>query len=118
MTARSQEALVSVVIVNFNGRHFLEDCFRSLTQQTYGNYEMILVDNGSKDDSISFMKEQYPSVNLVQLSSNTGFAGGTNAGIKEAKGEFILTLNNDTCVFSDFIEKLSQPMIREPAVGM
>jgi GT2 family glycosyltransferase len=118
MTARSQEALVSVVVVNYNGRHFLEDCFCSLTQQTYRNYEMILVDNGSKDDSISFMKEHYPSVHLVQLSSNTGFAGGTNAGIKEAKGEFILTLNNDTCVFSDFIEKLSQPMIREPLVGM
>ena len=118
MTARSQDPLISVIVVNYNGRHFLEDCFRSLTQQTYHNYEMILVDNGSTDDSISFMKEHYPDVHLVQLPSNSGFAGGTNAGIIEAKGEFILTLNNDTCVFSDFIEKLSQPMIREPAVGM
>jgi hypothetical protein len=64
------------------------------------------------------MKEHYPDVRIVQLSSNTGFAGGTNAGIKEAQGEYILTLNNDTCVFSDFIEKLIQPMMQEPAVGM
>ena len=118
MTAILDEPLVSVVVVNYNGRHLLEDCFRSLTQQTYGNYEIILVDNGSKDDSTSFVKEHYPKVNIVQLSSNTGFAGGTNAGIKEAKGEYILTLNNDTCVFSDFIEKLIQPMLQGPAVGM
>jgi GT2 family glycosyltransferase len=118
MTEIPHQPLVSVVVVNYNGRHFLEDCFHSLTQQTYRNYEMILVDNGSIDDSISFMKEHYPDVHLVQLSSNTGFAGGTNAGIKEAKGEFILTLNNDTCVISDFIEKLCQPMIRDPTVGM
>jgi hypothetical protein len=118
MTAVFPEPLVSVVVVNYNGRHLLEDCFRSLTHQSYRNYEMILVDNGSKDDSISFMKEHFPNVHIVQLSSNTGFARGTNAGINEAKGEFILTLNNDTCVFSDFIEKLIQPMMREPAVGM
>lgn len=118
MTAASHEPVVSVVVVNYNGRHLLEDCFRSLTQQSYRNYEIILVDNGSKDDSISFMKEHYPNVRIVQLSSNNGFAGGTNAGIKKAKGEFILTLNNDTCVFSDFMEKLIQPMMREPAVGM
>lgn len=118
MTAASHEPLVSVVVVNYNGRHLLSDCFRSLTQQSYRNYEIILVDNGSKDDSISFMKEHYPNVRIVQLSSNIGFAGGTNAGIKEAKGEYILTLNNDTCVFSDFIEKLIRPMMQEPFVGM
>jgi GT2 family glycosyltransferase len=118
MTEILHQPLVSVVVVNYNGRQFLEDCFRSLTHQTHNNFEIILVDNGSKDDSISFMKEHYPEVRIVQLSSNTGFAGGTNAGIKEAKGEFILTLNNDTCTFSDFIEKISQPMIGEPAVGM
>jgi GT2 family glycosyltransferase len=118
MIAAAHEPLISVVVVNYNGRHLLEDCFRSLTQQSYRNYEIILVDNGSKDDSISFMKEHYPNVRIVQLSSNIGFAGGTNAGIKEAKGEYLLTLNNDTCVFSDFMEKLIQPMMREPAVGM
>ena len=118
MTAASHEPLVSVVVVNYNGRYLLPDCFRSLTQQSYRNYEIILVDNGSRDDSISFMKEHYTDVRIVQLSSNTGFAGGTNAGIKEAQGEYILTLNNDTCVFSDFIEKLIQPMMQEPAVGM
>jgi GT2 family glycosyltransferase len=118
MTETSVEPLVSVVVVNYNGRHLLEDCFHALNQQTYGNFEIILVDNGSHDDSITFMKEHYPRVRIVQLSSNTGFAGGTNAGIRSSHGELILTLNNDTCVFSDFIEKLIQPMVRDTGVGM
>jgi hypothetical protein len=118
MTAASNEPLVSVIVVNYNGLNLLEDCFRSITHQSYINYEIILVDNGSKDNSISFMKEHYSNVQIVPLSSNIGFAAGTNAGIKEAKGEYLLTLNNDTCVFSDFIEKLIQPMMREHAVGM
>jgi GT2 family glycosyltransferase len=118
MTAISNELLVSVVVVNYNGQRFLEDCFRSLTQQTYHNYEMILVDNGSIDNSISFMKEHYPEVHLVQLSSNTGFAGGTNAGIKEAKGEFILTLNNDTIADLNLLEEIVRPMQLDGHVGM
>jgi len=112
------EPLVSVIVVNYNGRHLLGDCFHSLTQQTYSNYEIILVDNGSKDDSTSFAKKHFPDVRIVKLSSNIGFAGGTNAGIREAKGEYLLTLNNDTCVFPDFIEKFIQPMMREFLVGM
>ena len=118
MTARSQEPLVSVIVVNYNGRHFLEDCFRSLTQQTYRNYELILVDNGSTDDSISFMREHFPDVHLVQLSSNTGFAGGTNAGIKEAKGEFILTLNNDTISDLNLLDEIVRPMQLDGHIGM
>jgi GT2 family glycosyltransferase len=118
MTAASHEPLVSVVVVNYNGRHLLEDCFRSLTQQTYHNYEIIFVDNGSKDDSISFMKEHYSNVRIVQLSSNTGFAGGTNAGIRTAKGEFILTLNNDTIADPHLLEEIVQPMRSDARVGM
>ena len=118
MTEIPHEPLVSVVVVNYNGRQFLEDCFRSLTQQVYNNYEIILVDNGSKDDSISFMTEHYPDVRIVQLSSNTGFAGGTNAGIKEARGEYILTLNNDTIVDSHLLDEIVRPMQLDGHVGM
>jgi len=118
MTAVSPEPLVSVVVVNYNGRHLLEDCFRSLTQQSYHNYEMILVDNGSNDDSISFMKEHYPNVHIVQLSFNNGFAGGTNAGIRTADGEFILTLNNDTIADPHLLKEIVQPMLSDARVGM
>ena len=118
MTEIPHEPLVSVVVVNYNGRQFLEDCFRSLTQQVYNNYEIILVDNGSKDDSISFMTEHYPDVRIVQLSSNIGFAGGTNAGIKEARGEYILTLNNDTIVDSHLLDEIVRPMQLDGHVGM
>lgn len=118
MKAASHDPLVSVVVVNYNGRHLLEDCFRSLTQQTYRNYEIILVDNGSKDDSISFMKEHYPDVRIVQLSSNTGFAGGANAGIRTSNGEYILTLNNDTIADAHLVEEIVQPMRSDTRVGM
>ena len=118
VTAGLSVPLVSVIVVNYNGRHLLGDCFRSLIQQTYGNYEIILVDNGSKDDSTSFVKKHFPDIRILQLSSNIGFAGGTNAGIREARGEYLLTLNNDTCVFPEFIESFIQPMMRGSLVGM
>jgi len=118
MTPDSREPLVSVVVVNYNGRHLLEDCFRSLEQQTYRNYEIILVDNGSNDDSISFMKENFPDVRIVQLSANTGFAGGTNTGILISNGDYILTLNNDTIADADLLEKIVRPMQSDARVGM
>ncbi len=118
MTPDTREPLVSIVVVNYNGQHLLENCFRSLTQQTYRNYEIILVDNGSKDDSISFMKGNFPDVRIVQLSANTGFAGGTNRGILVSNGEYILTLNNDTKADADLLDKIVRPMQSDAHIGM
>lgn len=99
---------VSIIIVNYNGRKWLKKCFDSLIKQTYKDFEIILVDNNSGDDSISFLEKTYKDkrIRIIQSGGNLGFAGGNNIGIKVAKGEYILFLNNDTWVESNFIESI------------
>ena len=72
--------LISVVVVNFNGKKFLDDCLSSLARQTFRDFEMILVDNGSSDGSAEYVRERYPSVILVESGTNLGFAGGSKRG--------------------------------------
>jgi hypothetical protein len=110
--------LVSVVVVNFNGKKFLDDCLSSLAGQTFRNFEVILVDNGSSDGSANYIRERFPSVILVETGKNLGFAGGTNAGIRVALGEFIFTLNNDTIADPHLIEEIVKSMQADPHVGM
>lgn len=118
MTGEDSEPLVSVVIVNYNGKRFLQDCLSALQNQTYRHFEVILVDNASHDGSVQFTEENFPSVRIFVQDTNLGFAGGSNAGIRISKGEFILTLNNDTIVSPDFIQELLQPMLSDPGIGM
>ena len=101
---------LAIIIVNWNGRKFLKDCLDSLESQTYKDFNVILVDNGSKDDSVSFVRKNYPHIEIITLSENTGFAKGNNIGISKAlenrEIENIITLNNDTKVSADFVEKM------------
>lgn len=98
--------LVSIIIINYNGKHHLDKCLKSLMQIDYKNYEIILVDNNSSDDSINFVKKFYPSIVIIQLEKNYGFAEPNNIGAKRATGEFLLFLNNDTIVKPNFISEL------------
>ncbi len=98
--------LVSIIIVNYNGKLHLEKCLKSLIVIDYKNYEIILVDNNSSDDSIDFVKKFYPSVIIIQLEKNYGFAEPNNIGAKKASGELLLFLNNDTIVKPNFITEL------------
>ncbi len=102
--------LISVIVLNYNGRGFLDGCLSSLAAQSYSGFEVLVVDNGSSDGSPEYIEANYPWVRLVKNDENLGFAGGTNAGIRAAKGDYILTLNNDTRADSRFIEELSGPM--------
>lgn len=106
-----QKPLISIIIVNFNGKKRLKICFDSLYSQTYKNFEIILVDNGSTDGSVEFIKESYPKVVVVRNKDNLGFSGGNNIGIKKANGEYILFLNNDTWVENDFLDKMMSSFI-------
>jgi GT2 family glycosyltransferase len=112
------QPLVSVVIVNFNGKRFLGPCLSALATQSYKPCEIILVDNGSSDDSAGYVRSYFPGVILVETGTNCGFAGGTNAGIKRARGEFILTLNNDTVADTNLMENLVKPMMADSRIGM
>jgi GT2 family glycosyltransferase len=109
---------VSVIIVNWNGRHHLAECLDSLAAQSFRDFEVILVDNGSTDGSVSFVREQYPWVKLVPLDRNTGFAAGNNAGLANATGAYVVTLNNDTVADPEWLSHLVAVADENPAAGM
>lgn len=109
---------VSVIIVNYNGEQFLKDCLDSLHAQTSSDFEIIVVDNNSSDRSIGIVTDRYPDVILIRNEANRGFAVGTNQGIMMAKGEYILTLNNDTRVETSFLEEIVRPIEDDPHVGI
>lgn len=109
---------MSVVVLNWNGKKYLEGCINSLKQQTFKDLEIIVVDNGSTDGSVSYMKSNYSEIKLIELLDNKGFAAGSNAGIKKARGEYIATLNNDTVVDPIWAEELCKAMERNQSVGI
>ncbi len=114
----SPAPLISVIVLTWNGRRFLADCLGSLVGQTMWDFEVILVDNGSSDGTADYVREQFPWVRLVILPENVGFAEGNNRGLEEARGEFIVTLNNDTLARPEFLEELVRPAKADPRVGM
>ena len=87
---------VSVVIPNYNGAAWLPRCLEALAQQEYRDFEVILVDDGSTDESVALVGDRYPEARLVVLDNNTGFASAVNRGIAIARGSYVVLLNNDT----------------------
>ncbi len=109
--------MISVVILNFNGKRYLDKCLSALAGQTCRDFEVIVVDNGSTDGSAEHLRADFPWARIIRSEENLGFAGGTNRGIRSASGDYILTLNNDTWVEEQFIEHIIKPMF-EKDVGM
>ena len=110
--------LVSIVIVNWNGKRFLGDCLAALESQTYTNHEVIFVDNASTDGSAEFVTDHYPQVRILQCDSNLGFAGANNIGFQAAKGTLLATLNNDTRPDPLWLAELVAAMEVSSDVGM
>jgi GT2 family glycosyltransferase len=113
------QPVVSVVIVNWNGLKFLKGCLRTLLLQSYSDFETIVVDNGSVDGSVSFIRASYPQIKIIENSDNRGFAAANNQGIAVARGRYVALLNNDTEVTREWLRRLvvsaeSSP----PDVGM
>src|SRR3989344_2083961 len=100
--------LVSIVTPNFNGLEHLKECIPSLLKQTYKNIEIIVVDNGSTDESLKYLVEKFPKVFVIRLKINYGFSIAVNKGVKKSKGRYILVLNNDTKVERRCVEFLVQ----------
>ena len=115
---KESSAKVSIIVVNWNGKRFLQDCLSSLSSQTYINREIILVDNNSADSSLEFVKIEFPEVKVVVLDENRGYAGGNLAALRVARGEFIALVNNDTRADQRWLENLIRPIIENPAVGI
>lgn len=95
----------SVIIPNYNGEKYLEECLLALKAQTFTDFDIILVDNGSTDQSIKTAKSLVENIRIVELMENTGFSHAVNEGIKASDADYVILLNNDTAVFPDFIEK-------------
>lgn len=98
--------LVSVIVINYNGKEFLKDCLESIYGQTYHNFELIVVDNGSTDGSVQFIKEKFPDTILIENKENLGFAVANNQGIEISRGKYVALLNNDTVVDRDWLKNL------------
>ncbi|RPI17929.1 MAG: glycosyltransferase family 2 protein [Ignavibacteriae bacterium] len=101
--------MISIVIPNYNGLEHLKTCYPSLLNQSYKDWKLVLVDNGSTDDSISYTMQTIPDTHIIPLKYNFGFAKAVNEGIKDSiyilKPEYILLLNNDIELAPDFLEK-------------
>ena len=107
----------SVIVLNWNGKHFLETCLSALRRQTCRDFEAILVDNGSDDGSVEFVRAKFPEVRLVALANNIGFAAGNQAGYEVASGEWIVLLNNDTEADAGWLAALKRAAREFPEAG-
>jgi len=110
---------ISVFIPNWNGSSYLKICLESLQRQSYSDFEIIVVDNGSTDDSLVLLKTRFsPFIKLIELPENKGFDYAINRGIEHSQGEFIATLNNDTEVDPQWLQELLKGMYYGERVGM
>ncbi|HET9222498.1 MAG TPA: glycosyltransferase family 2 protein [Roseiflexaceae bacterium] len=108
---------LSAIVVNWNGLRYLPDCLDALLPQLPPGAEVLLVDNGSTDGSAALARERFAAIRLVALRENLGFAGGVNAGLRAARGELLLLLNNDAFAEPGFIDVLLGTLDRCPEVG-
>ncbi len=96
---------VAIVILNWNGKHFLEKFLPTLLQNTtQQGAEIIIADNASTDNSITFLKENYPQLRIIQNKTNEGFAGGYNSALKQLEAEYYVLLNSDIEVTPNWVE--------------
>jgi len=106
-------SLISVIILNYNGKDYIEECLDSVLDQTYEPLEIIVVDNASNDSSLEILKEKYSSkIKLIESNTNLGFAGGNNLALDYTKGEFIALLNNDAVADRRWIEEFMSAVNR------
>ncbi|HSB07237.1 MAG TPA: glycosyltransferase family 2 protein [Thermodesulfobacteriota bacterium] len=110
--------LISVVILNWNGKEYLYPCLQSVKEQTHPNLEIILVDNASTDGSIETIQKCFNDLQVIVNLSNLGYGGGNNRGIREAKGRYIFVLNSDTEIEKECITYLWRSIEAAPGIGV
>ena len=110
MSALGRPPLATVVVVNFNGRHHLERCLPALFVPTQVDFEVIVADNGSTDESLEWLAQNWPAVRVLVLGKNLGFGAANGRGVAAARGEFVAFLNNDTVVEPGWLAALLEPL--------
>ena len=113
----NQNPLVSIILVNYNGKNYLQKCIESILSNEYKEYEIILVDNNSNDKSVQMVIEKFPKVKIIKLEKNYGFAEPNNIGAKLANGDLFYFLNNDTTLCDFSISELVK-VILEPEIAI
>jgi hypothetical protein len=111
----------TVIILNWNGKQFLAGCLASLRQQTFRDFDVLLVDNGSQDGSVDFVAREFPEVRTMPLSENLGFCRPNNLGMEDAmarESDFVLLLNNDTEIAADCLEHMIAAMATDPTIAI
>ena len=108
---------VAVVILNFNTREFLEKVLPSVCKTSYPNTEIIIADNASSDDSVQFVKDNYPLVKIILLEKNYGFTGGYNRALKQVNADYYVLLNSDVEVDPNWIEPMVNLMESNPSIA-
>jgi len=109
---------ISIIIPNYNGEVLLSKCLSSIYKQIIDYiYEIIIIDNGSKDGSEQLIKNYYPKIKFIKLDKNYGFAKAVNHGIMESKGNYILLLNNDTVLGESFLKNMKKALDENPDVS-
>ena len=112
---------IAIIIVNWNGKHLLDECLSSAENQDYDNYKIIFVDNGSKDGSVEFVKDKFPKVEIISLNKNTGFAKGNNIGIHKAfedsEIEYVALLNNDAMTEKSWLSEMVKIIKQDEKIG-
>jgi len=110
---------ISIVILTYNSSKFISECLAAVFMQDCRDFEVIVVDNGSKDGTVSFVKETYPMIRLIENKINLGAAGARNQGINIAKGEWVLTLDCDVVLEKGFLSSMEKAVKEAaPDVGM
>ncbi len=105
---------VTVVIPTWNTRRWLKGCLDGLRAQTFQDFQVVMVDNGSTDGSVAFVRENYPDVQVLAFAENRGFAAAVNAGIRASRSEYVALLNVDTEPQPDWLSSLVQVMDSSP----
>jgi GT2 family glycosyltransferase len=108
---------LSIVIVNYNTRGLLRDCLQSLRHNGAAEWETIVVDNHSLDDSVALVRSEFPGVHIIPNSDNVGFSKANNHGIQAARGDYILLLNSDTVVLPGTLQTMTGFMAAHPEAG-
>ena len=103
---------VTIIIPNYNGKHFMEPCLKSLAEQTCKDFKILVVDNASTDGSVEYMKKEYPEIETLVLDQNYGFSKAVNVGIRHADTPYVLLLNNDTTVEPHFVLEMIRAIER------
>ena len=108
-------SVTTVVIPNYNGIRYLDDCLGAMRRQAVKPDRVIVVDNGSEDGSAEYVRRRYPETELIALPDNSGFCGAVNAGIRASAGaDYVILLNNDTKADANFVGELVRAMEELP----